>query len=85
MPKENIHYTCIACITVDSVVKIDEKYFQQVYLEECKYRIKKTQMSTFINTELVPDLDSDDDYDDNSDYDSGGDSDSGSDSDSDCK
>ena len=25
MPKENIHYTCIACITVDSVVKIDEK------------------------------------------------------------
>ena len=85
MPKENIHYTCIACITVDSVVKIDEKYSQQVYLEECKYRIKKTQMSTFINTELVPDLDSDDDYDDNSDYDSGGDSDSGSDSDSDCK
>ena len=23
MPKENIHYTCIACITIDSAMKID--------------------------------------------------------------
>ena len=53
VPKENMHYTCIACITIDSVMKMDEKYFSQVYLEECKYKIKKIQMSTFINTELV--------------------------------
>ena len=25
VPKENMHYTCIACITVDSVLKIDRK------------------------------------------------------------
>ena len=25
MPKENMHYTCIACITIDSVLKIDKK------------------------------------------------------------
>ena len=25
VPKENMHYTCIACITVDSVLKIDKK------------------------------------------------------------
>ena len=24
MPKENMHYTCIACITIDSVMKIDK-------------------------------------------------------------
>ena len=24
-PKENMHYTCIACITIDSVLKVDEK------------------------------------------------------------
>ena len=24
-PKENMHYTCIACITIDSVVRIDKK------------------------------------------------------------
>ena len=59
IPKENMHYTCIACITIDSVMKMDKKYFPQVYLEECKYKIKKIQMSRFINTEL--DLDSESD------------------------
>ena len=44
IPKENMHYTCIACITIDSVMKMDKKYFQQVYLEEYKYKIKKIQM-----------------------------------------
>ena len=40
-------------------MRMDKKYFPQVYLEECKYKIKKIQMSRFINTEL--DLDSDSD------------------------
>ena len=52
MPKENMYYTCIACITIDPVLKIDKKSHLQVYLEECKYRVKKMQMSRFINTEL---------------------------------
>ena len=26
IPKENMHYACIACITVDSVMKMDKKY-----------------------------------------------------------
>ena len=59
MPKENMHYTCIACITIDSVMKIDKKNHPQVYLEECKYKIKKIQMSRFINTELDSDSESD--------------------------
>ena len=25
VPKENMHYTCIACITIDSVLRIDKK------------------------------------------------------------
>ena len=41
IPKENMHYTCIACITVDSVLRINKKNYPQVYLEECKYKIKK--------------------------------------------
>ena len=41
MPKENMHYTCIAYITIDSVMRIDKKNHLQVYLEECKYRVKK--------------------------------------------
>ena len=58
VPKENMHYTCIACITIDSVMRIDKKNHLQVYLEECKYRVKKIQMSRFINTELKSDSDS---------------------------
>ena len=63
MPKENMYYTCIACITIDSVLTIDKKNHPQVYLEECKYRIKKTQMPKFINTELKSDSESDSDLD----------------------
>ena len=52
-------YTCIACITIDSVMKMEKKNFPQVYLEECKYKIKKIQMSRFINTELDSNSESD--------------------------
>ena len=58
IPKENMHYTCIACITIDSVMRIDKKNHLQVYLEECKYRVKKIQISRFINAELKSDSDS---------------------------
>ena len=54
-PKENMYYTCIACITIDSVMKMNKKNYPQVYLEECKYKIKKIQMSRFINDELESD------------------------------
>ena len=40
MSKENMHYTCIAWITIDSIMRMDEKSHPQVYLEECKYRVK---------------------------------------------
>ena len=63
MPKENMYYTCIACITVDSVMNIDKKNHLQVYLEECEYGIKKTQMPKFIKTKLKSDSDSELDVD----------------------
>ena len=48
MPKENVHYACIACITIDSVIKMEKKKnYPQIYLEECKY-----------NTELKSELES---------------------------
>ena len=60
MPKENMHYTCMVCITIDSVLRINKKNHPQVYLEECKYKVKKMQMSRFINTELKSDAASSD-------------------------
>ena len=55
-----MHYTCIACITINSVININKKDHPQVYLEECKYRVKRIQMSKFINTELKSDSESSD-------------------------
>ena len=55
-----MYYTCIGSITIDSVMNIDKKSHPQVYLEECKYRIKKTQIPKFINIELKLDSESSD-------------------------
>ena len=52
IPKENMHYTCIACITINSVMRMEKKNYPQVYLEECKCRMKKTKMTKFIEAEL---------------------------------
>ena len=44
-------------------MRMDKKNYPQVYLEECKYRMKKTKMTNFINVELEsesePELESD--------------------------
>ena len=53
VPKENMHYTCIACVTIDSVMKMEKNYLQ-FYLE-----VKKIQMSRFINTALKSNSESD--------------------------
>ena len=47
-----MNYTCIACITIDSVMRMDKKNYPQVYLKECKYRMKKTKMPKFIEAEI---------------------------------
>ena len=59
VPKENINYTCIACVTIDSVMRMDKKNYPQVYLEECKYRVKKIQMSRFVSAKLESESESD--------------------------
>ena len=41
LPKKNMYYTCNTCITIDSVMKMNKKNYPQVYLEECKYKIKR--------------------------------------------
>ena len=76
-----MHYTWIAWITIDSVMRMINKNYPQVYLEERKYKIKKIQRSRFINTELESDSESDTDDELKSDFDN--DSDNAPDIDSD--
>ena len=40
-PKECMHYAYIACISIESVIKIEKNNYPEVYLEECKYKMKK--------------------------------------------
>ena len=63
IPKERIQYTCISCISVDLLLKVKNKYYPQVYLKQCKYKIKKRELASFIDYEV--DLSSDEsDFDD---------------------
>ena len=59
--KENEHYTCIACITIDSIMRMEKKNYLQVYLEECKYSMEKAKMTKFIEAELKSEPESESD------------------------
>ena len=62
VPTEKNHYICVPAIDIDSVLKIDKKAYPQAYLEECKYKLKKTKLVSFINSEIIDhdsDIDSD--------------------------
>ena len=41
IPKENASYKCLSLIMLDSVIRVNKKYYPQKLLEECKYKIKK--------------------------------------------
>ena len=43
---------CISTIYIDSVLRKDKKNFPQVYLEQCKYKIKKRELVSFIDDEV---------------------------------
>ena len=50
--KEKIEYLRIPCVSSDSVLKIDRKWYPQVYLEQCKYKVKKREMKSLTDYEL---------------------------------
>ena len=54
IPNESMHYTWIAYITIDFVIRMEKENYAQVCLEECKYKSKKIKIAKFINTELEP-------------------------------
>ena len=61
IPIQKNHYICIPAIDIDSVLKIEKRSYPQVYLEQCKYKLKKRKHVNFIDFEII-DKDSDDSY-----------------------
>ena len=49
IPGEKMEYECIPCINVDSVLKIEKKYYPQIYLEQCKYKAKEMKIKSLID------------------------------------
>ena len=41
VPKENASYKCLSLIMLDSVIRVNKKYYRQTLLKEYKYKIKK--------------------------------------------
>ena len=57
--EERVDYECIPCISVDSILKIEKKWYPQVYLEQCKYKMKKRKVKNLIAINLDSDYQSD--------------------------
>ena len=55
VPIEKQCYLCIAAIDVDSVLKVDKKVYPQVYLGQCKYKLKKRRPVDFIDIDIIDD------------------------------
>ena len=43
IPKESMHCTCIACITIDSVMRMEKKNYSQVYLKTMQTQTKENK------------------------------------------
>ena len=58
VPEEKTEYECIPCISVDSVLKIEKNYYLQVYLKQCKYKVKEKKIRNLIDYDLDSDYES---------------------------
>ena len=64
VPEEKIPYKCLLIIVLDSVIKTDNKYYPQIFLEECVYKQQKQKQQkqkNYIPEELKPESESDSD------------------------
>ena len=63
IPEEKIPHKCLSVIILDSIIYAYEKYYPQVFLEECKYVKTNARTKNYIDEELKSVTDSDSDSD----------------------
>ena len=54
IPKEKTACKRLSWIMLDSVIRVNKKYYLQTLFVECKNEIKKTKMENLINDDLEP-------------------------------
>ena len=52
MPKEKTPCKCLSTIMLDSVIKVNKKYYLETFLEECKYAQEKIKFENHIDDDL---------------------------------
>ena len=65
LPEKNKLYGCISLISLDSIIKIDKKYYPQTLLQECVYKLinrKVENIITNINLDSSSESDNESDY-----------------------
>ena len=48
LPEKNKPYKCVSLISLDSIIKINEKYYPQILLQECVYKLTNKQVENII-------------------------------------
>ena len=69
IPEEKLQHRCLSIIILDSVIYGYEKYYPQLFLEECKYAKTNVKANDYIDKELKLESDSDSDSDSDDDID----------------
>ena len=52
IPEEKVEYEFIPCISIGSLLKVDKKWYPQVYLEQCKYKVKRRKIKNVVDYEI---------------------------------
>ena len=60
IPEEKAPCKCLSIIMLDSVIKVNKKYYPQTFLDECKYVQEKIKNENNIDDDLKSDSDSND-------------------------
>ena len=65
LPEKNKLYGCISLTSLDSIIKINKKYYPQTLLQECVYKLinrKVENIITNINLDSSSESDNESDY-----------------------
>ena len=65
LPEKNKLYKCVSLISLDSIIKINKKYYLQTLLQECVYKLinkKVENIVTNINLDSSSESDNELDY-----------------------
>ena len=65
IPEEKVPHKCLSIIILDSIIYAYEKYYPQIFLEECKYAKENIKTKNYIDKEFKSEFDSYSDSDTN--------------------